>query len=395
MSDTDVRDEPLGRLLDRAAERIEDAPGDRLAEVLRRGSRRRAARLTATGTALAVFAGAVAVAGLSLPSEDAVIPTDVDDWRTFASLEDNGWTIQVPPPWDVTELPACRGAEQRIGVAVTNVSFEFRDPQGGPPDCYDRLVMAGFPRDGVVLEFLPIVGDSLPGLFLDQPDTVLPLAPELLKRTGGIRGGPRETFLGIWRDGSWIGTVRRYVGPDATSSDVRALDRMLASFSVSGAPRWVTRAFDVSGSLEVTVTRPESWRAAPYRQIVVIDAPSPILAIASPGVGDGSCRPSLFVPWIRMDGASAQRDAFDVAIVLSDASGAWGPPELPPPPDRFRFQDATAQREACGGRVRSRTFGFEDGGRPFLLEVAASVEVFREQPEVLRYILDSIEVNGI
>jgi hypothetical protein len=322
-----------------------------------------------------------------------VIPADVHEWRTFASLEDNGWTIQVPPPWHVTELPACRGAERRIGVAVTNVPFEFRDPQGGPPDCYDRLVMAGFPGDGVALEFLPIVGDSLPGLFLEQPDTVVPLTPELLKETGGIRGGPRETFLGIWRDGSWIGTVRRYEGPDATSSDIRALDRMLATFWVDGAPRWVRRAFDVAGSLEVTVTRPETWRAAPYRQPVVIDAPSPILSIASPGVGEGSCRPFLFVPWIRMEGASAQRDAFDVAIVLSDASDSWVRPDLPPRPERFRFRDATADRLVCGDRVRSLDFGFEEVGRPFSLEVIASVEVFREQPEMLRFILDSIEVR--
>src|SRR5687767_11516844 len=146
----DVRDEALGAVLDREAARIESTPVGRLPEVLRRGSRMRAIRFTAIAAAVAVFVGAVSWAGLQNEGR-GMIPANIDDWDTFASLEENGWTIQVPPPWRVQELPACSNAPERIGVIVTNVDFEFLDPRGESPQCEDRLVYDEFPDDGVRL----------------------------------------------------------------------------------------------------------------------------------------------------------------------------------------------------------------------------------------------------
>ena len=105
----DVRDEALGVVLDREATRIGSAPVDRLPEVLRRGSRLHAIRFTAIGAAIAIFAGAVSWAGLQ-NERRGTIPANIADWDTFASLEENGWTVQVPPSWRVQELPACPNA---------------------------------------------------------------------------------------------------------------------------------------------------------------------------------------------------------------------------------------------------------------------------------------------
>ena len=389
----DVRDEALGSALDRAAERIEAAPRDRLPEVLRKGSRRRAGRLTAIGAAVAVFVGAVSWTGLSLPSEDVAIPGNVADWRTFASLEENGWTIETPTRWRTLALPACPGAEERIGVMVTNVEFEFRDPQGGSPDCGDRLVMAGFPRDGVVLGFQPIVGDSIPGFIFEEPDTVLPLAPQLLVQTGGIRGGPAESYQGIWHDGDWIGTIRRFVGPDASADDIEALDRMLASFRVRGAPRWIQDAVAPRNELEdleIRLTRPSDWRLATYPRWSVIDAPNPLVGLSSPAVREGRCRPD---PLILPLGLGHFRDD-SVLVLISDATDAWTVPDLPPRPDAFQFQDALLDEgRRCGESVRVLRFGFEAVGRQIFVDVLAPSDVFQNDGELIRYILDSIEIT--
>src|SRR4030095_11148244 len=105
----DVRDEALGAVLEREATRIESAPIDRLPEVVRRGSRMRAIRFTAIAAAVAVFVGALSWAGLRNEGR-GTIPGNIADWDAFASLQDNGWTIQVPPPWRIQSLPACFNA---------------------------------------------------------------------------------------------------------------------------------------------------------------------------------------------------------------------------------------------------------------------------------------------
>jgi len=387
----DVRDEALGALLERAAVGIESVPEDRLPEVLRRGTRRRVGRFAATGAAVAVFVSAISWSGLSIRDENETIPADVDDWRTFASLEENGWTIQVPPPWQVLELPSCPGAPERTGVMVSNVEFDFHDPQGGSPDCGERLLFAGFPRDGVALAFMPIVGDALPGLpFLDQPDTTLPLGPELLVDGGGIKGGPAETFQTIWLEEDWIGTVRRFEGPEATGTNVSALDRMLRSFQVRGAPTWVGGRTRPLGRMRVFLERPESWGVAAYRDAIAFDAPMPILRLRSPGVRGDECGSSPIIGGSRIGNQG-------VEIVVFDASESWGPPDLPPRPTTIRLTDAGITRKvSCRGeRLRLLTFGFRTDGLPIYIDLAASETIYREQPELLLYILNSIRVEEI
>ena len=278
----DVRDEALGALLERAATGIESEPVDHLPEVLRRGSRRRAIRFTAIAAAVAMFVGAVSWAGLTFPRDIDQIPADIRDWRTFASLEENGWTIQVPPPWRVQELPACATAPERIGVSVTNTDFVFRNPKGELPGCADRHVFAGFPRDGVVFQFQPW-GDF--GLILPQPSTELPLSADLLESSGGIKGGPSEKNAGVWVGGRLVGIVSRYVGSDASAVDIAALDRMLASFRVRSVDRWTETGEGLTTlhdeELGYEVTYPAEWTVAHENLTPWLSSPTEILSLGT------------------------------------------------------------------------------------------------------------------
>ena len=386
----DVRDEALGALLDGEATRIESAPIDRLPEVLRRGSRKRAIRFTAIAASVAVFVGAVSWAGLRNEDRREPIPANIADWDTFASLEENGWTVQVPPSWQVEELPACPNAPERIGVMVTNVDFEFRDPRGGPPDCEDRLLFAGFPRDGVAFEFMP-VGIRW-GIFQQPFDTVLPLTSPLLHHTDGIRGGPAESFLGIWVRRSELAYVRRFEGPNALSGDVRALDRMLGSLQVRGASSWIEAEVepkDELRDLRIAINHPSGWHLSTYPRWSVIDAPNPLVALASPIEG-GSCRLLPLAPFIRV---GQFRDP-SVFVLISDATDSWQSPDLPARPNAFRFQDAIEDEKArCGRDVRALRFGFREAGRQIHVDVMASGSVYRQQPEMLLHILNSIRIE--
>jgi hypothetical protein len=384
---SDVRDEQLAAVLDRVATAIQAEPIDRLPAVIRRGSRRRKARLGASVVLVAVFAGAVSWAGLSIRA-DQTIPADIADWRTFASLEENGWTIQVPPSWRIQELPACPNAPHRIGVVVTNSDFDFRNPQGERPACGDRYVFAGFPPNGVAFAFQP---NQPFGLLFGHPETVLPLSPTLLHTTSSIRGGPSERYVDITAAGRLdpLAYVRRWVGPEASRQDVAALDRLLGSLRVSGTSHWVTEERTVGG-LTIEVTQPDRWRTVTDGLPSVIDAPTPVLEAVSPGLVDGgSCRPFISAPWIHLTGFRN----FGVAVVVSDGSGMFGPPDLGERPELTNLREAIRRSVGCGNRVRALRLGFQAAGRPIYVDLAASDTFFREKPETLRYILDRIEIS--
>lgn len=386
----DVRDEALGAVLNREATRIESVPVDRLPEVLRRGSRIRAIRFTAIAAAVAIFAGAVSWAGLQNEGPD-MIPANIDDWDTFASLEENGWTVQVPPSWRVQKLPACSHAPERIGVVVTNVDFEFLNPRGESPGCEDRFLLNGFPHDGVAFAFKPV---GIRSGFFSQPfDTVLPLEPEHFHHPNKLVGSPAVSFLGIWARRTNLAYVRRWEGSEASPRDVAVLDRMISSLRVRGAPTWIDADVETRNELRdlrVALTHPSGWDLTTYPRWSVIDAPNPIAALSSPSVEGGSCRLQPPAPWIRV---GPFRDP-SVFVLISDATDSWQRPDLPPRPDGFRFQDAIEDvMGPCGLDVRAVRFGFTEAGRQIHVDVMASGSVYREQPEMLLHILNSIKIE--
>jgi hypothetical protein len=385
----DVRDESLRAVLDQEATRIESAPIDRLSEVLRRGSRHRAIRFTSIAAAVAIFAGAVSWAGLQNEGRET-IPANIDDWDTFASLEENGWTVQVPSSWRVQVLPACSNAPERLGVVVNNVDFEFLNRDGLVPACAEGFVFDGFPRSGVAFAFVP--WRSTDGLLIRRPDTLLPLSLDLLTEVRTNTDGLEKRSEFVWL-GSPFGVVRRWTGSEASVRDVAALDRMLSSFEVRGAPRWVDGDAKSLGDLKVSFVRPETWSFAGYPHAIVIDAPTPILRLRSPRIRGDGCE-LIGEPWMTALGVG-RFDDYGVEIVVSDASDSWGPPDLPTRPATLRLGDASSRRSVmCGGAsIRVLTFGFQEAGTPIFIHALATEAVYREQPEMLLHILNSIRIE--
>jgi hypothetical protein len=385
----DVRDEALGAVLELAAVEIESAPADRLPEVLRQGGRRRATRFTAIAAAVTVFAGAVSWAGLQNEGRDA-IPANIADWDTFASLEENGWTVQVPPSWRVQELPACPYAPERIGVIVTNTDFEFLNPQGGSPQCEDRFVFKGFPSDGVAFAFMP-VGVRI-GILQPEPHTRFPLTPEQLRRTSSLSGGASERFLDVGVEGELFAYVRRWVGQDAESDDVDALDRLLSSLRLANPP-WVWESVTMSAT-QAEIRLPSSFDVRKLRSPIVIDAPTPILRLASPSVAPGRCGP-LFGRLGNLGFSSLGEGG--VLVLVSDATEAWGA-DYGPRPSEFSSDTASEQgRARCHGQpFHLLTWRFEESGRQIVLEVAVTEEARTsfEGPPMFT-ILDSLRIEGV
>jgi hypothetical protein len=383
----DVRDEALAAVLDREAARIESAPVDRLPEVLRRGSRMRAIRFTAVAAAVAVFAGAVSWAGLQNEGR-GTIPANIDDWDTFASLEDNGWTVQVPPSWRIQELPPCPNAPERIGMIVTNVDFEFRNPRGESPRCEDRFVFQGFPTDGVAFAFMPV--GARWGILQPEPHTTFPLTPGRLRHTSTLSGGASESFLDVGVKGELFAFVRRWVGQEAESDDVAALDRLLSSLRLANPP-WVWTAATMSAT-RAELRHPSSFVATGFRHPTVIDAPTPILRLASPSVAQGECGPFF---WRHLGLGFAGLEDRGVVVVVSDATEAWIS-DYGARPSRFGTSTASEQgRLRCNGRpFHLLVWRFAESGRQIVLEVAVT-EGTRERLEgqPISTILDSIRIE--
>jgi hypothetical protein len=403
----DMRDQTLGALLERAERGVEAASADRLPEVLRRGSRMRAIRFSAIVAAVAVFVGSVSWAGLQNEGR-GIVPANIADWDTFASLEYNGWSVRVPPPWRVQELPACPNAPERIGVSVTNTDFIFRDPKGKPPSCGERQVFAGFPRDGVVFQFQPW-GDF--GVFRPQPNTDLPLSSDLLESSGDIKGGPSEKNGAVWVGGRLVGIVRRYVGSDASAADMAALDRMVASFRVRSVDRW-TETGDGLTTLHdeargYAITYPDGWAVADKNLTPWLSSPSEILSLGtfplrvSEHPDDGF---RLFDAPVAP--AALQDMQSDDAFISLQESGGVSAGSTESRPDHFGPLGCDESIYGChpseelprpwrDAPFRAWWIPFEDAGRAFYLFVAIGTEATPQLRQQAWAVADSISFEPV
>ena len=401
---TDVRDEALGGLLEQAAVTIEADPAGRLSEVLRRGARRRAARLTAIGAAIAVFVGAVSWAGLTLRTNEEAIPGDIGEWRTFGSLQEDGWTIQVPPPWRIQEFGPCRGASIQLGGIVTNVDFEFRNRRGQLAGCWEAYVWAGFPRDGVAFALQPY---SPWGLVPRHPVTAFPLTPEMLSETGAVRGGPSESYVAVRVPGEFVpkAVVRRWVGPEASMEDVAALDRLLGSVQVRGASRWT----ETAGSMitlhdeqrQYSVTYPDGWIVADENLTPWLVSPEEILSLGTFPLGTSDDPQSglrLFDAPVAPDALAdiARDDAF---ISLQESGDRFVGPERTRP-EHFGPLGCADSIFGCRAEnwhdvpFRAWWIPFEDAGRQFYLFVAIGNGATTERQRQAWQVADSLSFGG-
>ena len=154
---TDDRDERLASILDDAVRDIDafsrEAPvGQSSVRVGRAG------RVIAAVAAAAVFVGGVVFAsGSSVATrrrrQRIRRPSSRD-------RSDGGW--QLERTVRLVHRPSRRLRHRRCPVAsiVSNVEFEFLEPRGRDPSCNERIVLAGFPSDGVAIDLEPQGGSS-------------------------------------------------------------------------------------------------------------------------------------------------------------------------------------------------------------------------------------------
>jgi hypothetical protein len=382
----DVRDDRLGRLMEDSVRGIRPVAEGRLHDVLRRGGRRRTARWTATGVALAVFVGAV-VWGAANVGGRRIEPMDTREWATAGSLESTGWSFAYPPDWRIQDLPACPNAPERTGGVVTDSDFEFRNPQGGAPGCEARLVLEGFPSDAVAMAVMP-VGVRV-GIVVPTPDSPFPISWDQLEPTGVIEGGPAASYLGVTAGGDRILFVRTWIGPDAPAGEVDELTKVLGTLEVTGAAHWTTSSDPING---FSVTYPDDWMKASQSLTPELSDPHEILSLGTyPLRPGGKACIDAYLP----GNALADLGTGDVFITLQAASGQGMPPRpaaFGPDAARIAFDGLPA----CDGygalSLRGWWFAFADQGTGFYAFVALGPGVAHDAQveRLVWHVLDSL-----
>ncbi len=354
----DIRDVRLGSILEETIHDLRPSPGERLPGIVRRGSRRRTIRWVATIAALVVFVGSVGSAGLLIRSNRTVTPTAPPDWETTGSLDTTGWTFNYPSGWRLVPLPACSNRPERTGAIVTNVDFDFLNPEGQPPQCADRLVLDGFPSDGVAVAMEPV--GILPVLSVGAPNTPFPISPDQLEPTGGIIGGPSSSYLAVLVHGDAFGSLRTWIGSAASQTSIDDVNAVVGSLDVAGAPRWSTyrgQGFEI--------TYPDDWVRAGSTLTPQLSDPREILSIGTYPLRPGgeTCN-DVYLP----GNALGDLGIGDVFITIQESSGGSGFPPRPSSfgPDAAQFAVDGPACDSYGPiELRGWWFGFSDQGRYF------------------------------
>lgn len=388
---TDDRDERLASILDEA---VHDVGGDAreapAAEIRGIG---RAARALSAAAAAVFVAGVVFASGQfgrdSRPGDDGTGTV------TEGLFETDRWQLERPSDWITAPFDGC-GTELPRGLIVSNVEFEFLNPEGQVPSCNERMVFAGFPSGGVVIDLEPEGGRVL---FREPPaDTPFPIEPRQLIPTDGIVGGPRMSLLNVYVEERSTATVRLWVGSDASTGDVEAAHQILRSMRFEGADRWIDEEFEFDGfpvgkshGVRVGLTRPEDWEVEAYKRVVVIDAPNPIVVLTSPLTGGDTfkaCGPVVFI----VSGVAPRLSSTGVAISVSDASESWSYPKLGSRWDVLDPSSATTDRiiECRGQTFRWLQWAFAVERRPILVDVLMSSSAQAELSAVGWTILESL-----
>jgi hypothetical protein len=395
---TDDRDERLGTILNDAVRDIDvssrEAPVAQIRVVGRAG------RVVAAVAAAAVFLGAGAFAAAQF-GRDTPPGTDGSDSVIEGSLATDDWQLERPSDWFTAPFDGCGTAFAR-GLIVSNVGFEFLNPEGQIPSCNERIVFAGFPSDGVAIDLEPqgIIPVLSP---VPPPDTPFPVRPGQLAQTSGIRGGPDHYMGGVVIGGESAAIIRLWVGADASAGDIEEAYRILGSMRVEGGDRWIEEEVEFRGwpvgketTVRVNMSRPEDWRAEAYKRPGVIDAPNPILVLSSPLTDDGAqraCGPSAFF----RPGSAPRVSSSGVAIAISDASESWSYPKLGSRWAPLDPESATTDKivECQGdGTVRWLQWGFEIDRRRILVDVLFGTAVEDDVARLTWATLDTLRFPG-
>jgi hypothetical protein len=393
---TDERDERLGSIMDDAVRDIDvssrEAPAAQIHVVGHAG------RVIVAVAAAAVFVGAVVFASVQF-GRDTQPGTDSSGTVIEGTLETDEWQLERPSDWFTSPFEGC-GTQLARGLIVSNVEFEFLNPEGEIPSCNERMVFAGFPSDGVAIDLEPegIIPVLSP---VPPPDTPFPVRPGQLAETSGIRGGPQHFMGSLVIRGDSVAIVRLWVGADASTSDIEDAYRILGSMRVDGGDRWIDeevefRGYPISGeeSVRVEFNRPQDWLVQTMKGPTVIDAPNPMVVMSSPPTDDAqrACGPLAFVL-----GSPPRVSSSGVALAVSDASEAWSYPKLGSRWDPLDPDSATTDKIIeCRGRGTFRwlQWGIAIDRRPILVDVLFGDAVEDDVARLTWAMLDTLRFPG-
>ena len=397
---TDDRDERLGSILDRAVRDIDvsshEAPVAQVRVVDRAG------RVIAAVAAAAVFVGAVVFASAQF-GRDTPPGADSPDTVIEGTLDSDKWQLERPPDWFTSPFEGC-GTQLARGLIVSNVEFDFLNPEGEIPSCNERMVFAGFPSDGVAIDLEP-QGARWGISFIPPLDTPFPIgSSQLIDRPGSSDGSLAEANIPIVVDGEAIAFVRLWMGPDASAGDLDTAFRILGSMRVDGGDRWIDEEAEFRGwpvgkstTVRVNISRPEDWRAEAFKRPGVIDAPNPIVVLSSPLTDDNAqraCGPSAFF----RPGSAPRVSSSGVAIAISDSSESWSYPKLGSRWAPIDPESATTDKIVeCrgGGTFRWLQWGFAIDRRPILVDVLMGTAAQDDVAALMWASLDSLRFPEI
>jgi hypothetical protein len=214
---TDLRDERVASVLDRAVEHVEPDPERGLPTIRRRGAARRGVRWLAVAAGLAVFTGALGWTAFQLPRHRTSNPAGQTSERGI-SIPWAGATLSLPSGWygrsvqsvHVAALFATTKAEAVVGDAV------IRGCRPGATSCsINALNLTKLGRSDA---YIQVFGDYV--LFSDGALGtlhIMPLpsvVPSAFRQIRTWQGQPVMRLSGSGRDGG-IYEITYWIGPEA------------------------------------------------------------------------------------------------------------------------------------------------------------------------------------
>jgi hypothetical protein len=268
---TDDRDEALAGLLDRELSWLEPDATEHLPAIRHRGARRRAFRSAAAFTAVAVFVGSVAVAGLYVRGHRGSALVDQSGWLSYRN-DAGRWTMLYPKDWRLSEFDnVCNPGF--TGALVANTPVNLQCSAGPITRATWPPSLIGFPQDGVAVELDANTGPlnkpmSGPGgsepIWTTLPLSIQGMTPSPAPGSGLVTFYTQAIRVAGYHDYN----LNVWFGPGASAQDREIAKQMVASI-----------AFDW-GNNEAPTTPPPTPSVAPA---LVLPLGGPVTSLLSSG----------------------------------------------------------------------------------------------------------------
>lgn len=394
MNDSDVRDERLAELLDRAVRGLQPAMSPQRA--IRRGNWRRGLHLAASIVTVVAFASG-AILAAAIVGTGGGKPANESTIVTFTSPE-APWTFEYPSAWSVRTMERA-GPEQMANLLRTTAANAPvpADADYGPNSSANATSLFGEAGAVVLIErfwtHAALLGgqDRGPGPFADDAQN------------------PGWTFREQSRcDGTLCFHVIEWLGPAVSDEDRASAAAIADSVRLASIERW-TETDGVRTTLHdendlFTVTYPSDWIVSEVPINDWVCSPFEILALATyplrPGgvaVTDGQVPsnavddmgPNDILIWVNDNGSICEgtREAGDGA----------GFPERP---TRFAPESVCSEgdpfcREGSSNvpGIRSWWIAFQDSGRGFYIFVGMGEQAYADpaRAQLAWDVLDSLQ----